>query len=178
MKGRHAMATSATDLGIPGFGGEQLRPGDAGYDEARAVFNGMIDRRPALIAVCGSTDDVVAAVKFARDQGLPLSVYGGGHSVTGAAVVDDGLMIDMRGMKGDRGRPRRPHGARRGRAQLGRVRRRHAGARTRGHRRARARHRHRRARARERERLARAQARLHVRQPDRRRDGHRRRRAR
>jgi FAD/FMN-containing dehydrogenase len=93
------MATSTTDLGIPGFGGEQLRPGDGGYDEARAVFNGMIDRRPALIAVCGSTDDVVAAVKFARAQALPISVYGGGHSVTGAAVIDDGLMIDMRGMK-------------------------------------------------------------------------------
>ncbi len=93
------MGTSATDLGIPGFGGEQLRPGDGRYDEARAVFNGMIDRRPALIAVCGSTDDVVAAVKFARAQALPISVYGGGHSVTGAAVIDDGLMIDMRGMK-------------------------------------------------------------------------------
>jgi FAD/FMN-containing dehydrogenase len=93
------MASSATDLGIPGFGGEQLRPGDGGYDEARAVFNAMIDRRPALIAVCGSTDDVVAAVRFARTQALPISVYGGGHSVTGAAVIDDGLMIDMRGMK-------------------------------------------------------------------------------
>ena len=93
------MATSATSLGIPGFGGEVLAPGDAGYDEARAVFNGMIDRRPALIGVCASTDDVVAAVRFARDQGLPISIYGGGHSVTGASVVDGGLMIDMRGMK-------------------------------------------------------------------------------
>ena len=94
------MSTSETTLRIPGFGGEQLAPGDAGYDEARAVFNGMIDRHPVLIAVCGSTDDVVAAVNHGREQGLPLSVYGGGHGVTGAAVVDGGLMIDMRGMKG------------------------------------------------------------------------------
>jgi FAD/FMN-containing dehydrogenase len=94
------MATSATELGIPGFGGSQLRPGDDGYDEARAVFNGMIDRRPALIAVCTNADDVVAAVTYARQQALPVSVYGGGHGVTGAAVVDDGLVVDMRGMKG------------------------------------------------------------------------------
>jgi FAD/FMN-containing dehydrogenase len=90
---------STTTFGIPNFGGDLLDPGHAGYDEARAVFNGMIDRRPALIAVCSSTDDVVAAVTHAREQGLPLSVYGGGHGVTGAAVIDDGLMIDMRGMK-------------------------------------------------------------------------------
>ncbi len=94
------MASSATTFGIPGFGGDLLMQGDAGYDDARAVFNAMIDRSPALIAVCASTDDVVAAVKHARDQGLPISIYGGGHSVTGASVVDGGLMIDMRGMKG------------------------------------------------------------------------------
>jgi FAD/FMN-containing dehydrogenase len=93
------MATSTTSLGIPGFGGDLLAPGDGGYDEARAVFNGMIDRRPAMIAVCGSSDDVVAAVNFARAEGLPISVYGGGHGVTGAAVVDGGLVVDMRGMK-------------------------------------------------------------------------------
>jgi FAD/FMN-containing dehydrogenase len=94
------MATSTTSLGIPGFGGDLLAPGDGGYDEARAVFNGMIDRTPTLIAVCRTTDDVVAAVNFAREQGLPISVYGGGHGVTGAAVVDGGLVVDMRGMKG------------------------------------------------------------------------------
>ena len=93
------MATSTTSLGIPGFGGEVLTPDHGGYDAARAVFNGMIDRRPAMIAVCGSSDDVVAAVNFAREQGLPISVYGGGHGVTGAAVVDGGLVVDMRGMK-------------------------------------------------------------------------------
>jgi len=94
------MTTSDLALGIPGFGGELLQPGDARYDEARAVFNAMIDRRPAMIAVCTNADHVVAAVNFARDQGLPLSVYGGGHGVTGAAVCDDGVCVDLRGMKG------------------------------------------------------------------------------
>src|SRR5205807_4755724 len=98
-RGVGLMATSTTALGIPGFGGGVLTPGAAGYDEAREVFNAMIDRRPAVIAVCTSTDDVVAAVKFARAEGLQISVYGGGHGVTGAAVVDQGLVVDMRGMK-------------------------------------------------------------------------------
>jgi FAD/FMN-containing dehydrogenase len=85
---------------ISGFSGIEINPGDAEYDEARSVFNGMIDRRPAVILRCTSADDVVAVVNYARDAGLPLSVYGGGHSVTGAAVVDDGVVCDMRGMKG------------------------------------------------------------------------------
>jgi FAD/FMN-containing dehydrogenase len=94
------MATSEAEIsGIPGFGGQVHTPDDPDYDAARAVFNGMIDRRPALIAVCTSTDDVVAAINHAREQGVSVSVFGGGHSVTGAAVIDDGLMIDMRGMK-------------------------------------------------------------------------------
>ena len=68
--GRHEMSTERDrHSGIPGFGGELLRPGDDRYDEARAVFNGMIDRHPALIAVCSGADDVVAAVNFARDAG-------------------------------------------------------------------------------------------------------------
>jgi FAD/FMN-containing dehydrogenase len=78
----------------------EIKPGDVRYDEAREVFNGMIDRRPQVIMRCESTDDVVAVVNYARDSGLPLSVYGGGHSVTGAAVVDGGVVCDMRGMKG------------------------------------------------------------------------------
>jgi len=77
-----------------------IKPGDAEYDDARAVFNGMIDRRPQVIMRCASADDVVEVVNYARDAGLPLSVYGGGHSVTGAAVVDGGVVCDMRGMKG------------------------------------------------------------------------------
>jgi FAD/FMN-containing dehydrogenase len=84
---------------LTGFTGTTLRPGDAGYDDARAVFNGLIDRRPALIARCTSTADVQAAVRFGRAEGLTISVYGGGHSVTGAAVCDDGLCIDLRGLK-------------------------------------------------------------------------------
>ena len=89
-----------TDLeaAIGTFGGTLLADGDAGYDEARQVFNGMIDRRPALIARCTSADDVVQALGAARAAGLEVSIYGGGHGVTGAAVVDGGLCIDMRGM--------------------------------------------------------------------------------
>jgi FAD/FMN-containing dehydrogenase len=88
------------DLKARGFGGDALLPGAPGYDEARAVFNAMIDRRPAVVAVCRDADDVVAAVNVARTASLPLSVYGGGHGVTGSAVCDDGVCVDLRGMKG------------------------------------------------------------------------------
>src|SRR5688572_3035469 len=71
-----------------GLRGELLRRGDDGYDAARRVFNGMIDRRPALIARCAGAADVVAGVRFAREHGLPLSVRGGGHSVAGTAVCE------------------------------------------------------------------------------------------
>ncbi len=94
------MAGSDLKSELTGFAGDVLAPGDAGYDEARAVFNGMFDRKPALIARCTNADDVVAAVNLAREQSLPLSVYGGGHGVTGAAVCDDGVVVDMRPMKG------------------------------------------------------------------------------
>jgi FAD/FMN-containing dehydrogenase len=83
---------------LEGFGGELLRDGDPGYDESRTVFNASIDRRPALIARCTGVADVIAAIGFAREQGLAVSVRGGGHSVAGHAVVDGGLMIDMRPM--------------------------------------------------------------------------------
>jgi FAD/FMN-containing dehydrogenase len=92
--------TSARTLDFPGFGGQLIHPDDAAYDEARTVFNGMIDRRPVVIARCRTTADVAAAVDVAREQDLPLSVYGGGHGVTGSAVVDAGICIDLRGMKG------------------------------------------------------------------------------
>jgi FAD/FMN-containing dehydrogenase len=85
-------------LTVPGFNGQLFRPGDEGYDAARSVFNGMIDRHPALIARCASTEDVVAVVRAAGDQGLPLSVYGGGHGVTGSAVVEGGICLDTRGL--------------------------------------------------------------------------------
>ena len=81
------------------FRGALLRPGEEGYDEARRVWNGAIDRRPALIARCAGTDDVVEAVRFAREHDLLVSVRGGGHAVAGHAVCDDGLMIDLSLMK-------------------------------------------------------------------------------
>src|SRR5687768_11550773 len=85
---------------VPGFAGVLIHPDHADYDDARRVYNGMVDRRPALIARCSSADDVVLALAFARREGLPISVFGGGHAVTGSAVCDDGVCIDMRGMKG------------------------------------------------------------------------------
>ena len=78
-----------------GFDGEALLPGDAAYDEARSVWNGNIDRRPALIARCGAPMHVAEAIALARREGLELSVRGGGHNFAGSAVCDDGLMIDL-----------------------------------------------------------------------------------
>ena len=82
------------------FTGELLRPGEAGYDEARRVHNGLIDRRPSLIARCRGTADVADAVRLAREAGLEVSVRGGGHNVAGRAVTEGGLMIDLAPMKG------------------------------------------------------------------------------
>jgi FAD/FMN-containing dehydrogenase len=75
--------------------GHALSPGDAGYDQARAIHNGMVDRRPALIVRCRGAEDVVAALALARDAGLEVSVRGGGHNVAGRAVADGGVMIDL-----------------------------------------------------------------------------------
>ena len=85
---------------IGAFGGLLFAEGDEGYDDARKVFNGMIDGHPALIARCTSTKDVVAAVKLAGGRDLTVAVYGGGHGVTGAAVANGALTVDLRGMKG------------------------------------------------------------------------------
>jgi FAD/FMN-containing dehydrogenase len=90
-----------------GFRGDLLHPESTGYDEARKVWNGMIDRSPALIARCTGPADVVAAVNFARDHDLLVSVKGGGHNITGNAVCERGLMIDLSRMKGIRVDPRR-----------------------------------------------------------------------
>ncbi|RME23099.1 MAG: FAD-binding oxidoreductase, partial [Candidatus Zixiibacteriota bacterium] len=75
--------------------GELLRPDDAGYDQARSIWNAMIDRRPALIARCTGVADVKLAVNFAREHGLLTAIRGGGHNIAGNAVCDDGLMIDL-----------------------------------------------------------------------------------
>jgi len=89
----------AVSLG-EGFSGEVLTPADAGYDEARKIHNGLIDKHPALIARCRNTADVVAAVDAAREADLEISVRGGGHNVAGKAVTEGGLMIDLSSMKG------------------------------------------------------------------------------
>ncbi len=80
--------------------GPLLRPEQDGFDPARVVWNGMIDRRPALIARCAGVSDVIAAVRFARTHRLLVSVKGGGHNITGNAVCEGGLMIDLSPMKG------------------------------------------------------------------------------
>ena len=75
--------------------GTLLRPGDAGYDEARRIHNGLIDKRPALIARCRGAADVSRAIGFAREVGLEISIRGGGHNVAGRACTEGGLMIDL-----------------------------------------------------------------------------------
>ena len=80
--------------------GPLLLPGEPGYDEGRAVWNAMIDRRPALIVRCLGVADVISAVNFAREHSLALSIKGGGHNIAGLAVCDEGLMLDMSLMRG------------------------------------------------------------------------------
>jgi hypothetical protein len=82
-----------------GFRGALIRPGEEGYEEARRLWNGAIDRRPGLIARCAGTDDVIEAVRFARERDLPVAVRGGGHSIAGLSSCDGGLMIDLSLMK-------------------------------------------------------------------------------
>ncbi|GAA3774701.1 FAD-binding oxidoreductase [Streptomyces chiangmaiensis] len=88
-----ALAALRSDLA-----GDVFAPGDPGYDEARAAFNARIDRRPAVIAQCEGEDDVIRAVRFARDLDLKIAVRGGGHSVAGMALCDNGLVVDLRRM--------------------------------------------------------------------------------
>jgi FAD/FMN-containing dehydrogenase len=93
------MAQLTTDQLRAEFIGELVGPGDPQYDVLRRVHNGAVDRRPALIARCTGPGDVIAAVNHARDHGLEIAVYGGGHGVRGHAVCDDGMVIDLRPMK-------------------------------------------------------------------------------
>ena len=92
-------SSDITRFEIDGFSGRLFHPDHADYDTHRKVYNGMIDRRPAVIARCATADDVVRVVKLAQARDLPLSVYGGGHAVTGTAVCDAGICLDLRGMK-------------------------------------------------------------------------------
>jgi FAD/FMN-containing dehydrogenase len=104
-KEEHAMtsvssiADAIVDL-ASSFSGELLTPRDAGYEEARKVHNGLVDKRPALIARCRGVADVVDAIGLARKLGLEVAVRGGGHNVAGRATIDGGLMIDLAPMKG------------------------------------------------------------------------------
>ena len=90
----------ATAQIAPSFTGQLLGPSDQAYDERRRVHNGLIDKRPALIACCRGAADVVDAVRLARTLGLEVAVRGGGHNVAGRATIDAGLMIDLSSMKG------------------------------------------------------------------------------
>jgi FAD/FMN-containing dehydrogenase len=94
------LPTTTIDTIRAALRGDLLSPDSPGYDEARRVWNAMIDRRPALIARCSGTADVVTAVNFARDNGLLLSVRCGGHNIAGQAICEDGLVIDLSRMKG------------------------------------------------------------------------------
>src|SRR5687768_7454508 len=94
-----SITTSARDA-LGGFRGTLVEPADAGYDAARAVYNAMIDRRPALIARAAGADDVTRAVTHARESGLPLAVRGGGHNGAGLGTVDDGIVLDLGAMRG------------------------------------------------------------------------------
>ena len=106
---------AAIDAFRTGLRGPLVQPGDDAYDTARKLWNGMVDRRPALIARCTGTADVIRSVNFARDRGLHIAVRGGGHSFPGHSVCDGGLVIDLSAMKGIRVDP----AARRARAQPG-----------------------------------------------------------
>jgi FAD/FMN-containing dehydrogenase len=100
------------------FRGRLLAPRDDGYDQARVVQNGLIDRRPGLIVQCSGTADVIDAVNLARERGLLTAVRAGGHSIAGYGVCDDALMLDLSVMRGV-GRSRRSDCTHPGRRDLG-----------------------------------------------------------
>lgn len=95
------MATTVTSQALAArMRGRVILPDDAAYEQARRVWNGMIDKRPAVIARCAGTADVIAALEYARDSHLPVTARGGGHGVAGKATCDDGVVIDLSDMDG------------------------------------------------------------------------------
>ena len=100
--GRITLGEAALEALRASMRGRLLQAGDAGYDEARKLWNSMIDRRPALIARCAGTADVLSVVKFAKAHELLVSVRGGGHNPAGYALCEGGLMIDLSPMRGVR----------------------------------------------------------------------------
>jgi len=94
------LSDATVDAFVEGFHGDVIRPGDSEYDEARAVWNRVIDKYPALIARCTGVADVIDVVDFARENDLLVAVRGGGHNVAGTAVCDGGVVIDLSRMKG------------------------------------------------------------------------------
>jgi FAD/FMN-containing dehydrogenase len=103
LAGANGAPTTLADTDVTafaqGFKGQLLQPDSAGYDDARSIWNAMIDKKPALIARCTSTEDIVQAVRFAKAHGLLLAVRGGGHNIAGNATCDGGMVIDLSQMK-------------------------------------------------------------------------------
>jgi FAD/FMN-containing dehydrogenase len=89
-----SVAAAAAELGDR-FTGTLLKPGDAGYDAARRVHNGLVDKRPALIAQCRTAADVTSAIELTQTLGLEVAVRGGGHNVAGRGTIDGGVLIDL-----------------------------------------------------------------------------------
>ena len=160
-----------TDLAAE-VSGPVLGPQDVGYDAARSVHNGLVDRRPALIVRCRTTGDIVTALVLARETGLEVSIRGGGHNVAGRAVTDGGVMVDLAEMKNVEIDPGARDSAGPGWRDLGRAERRGGRAWAGGHGRRDLHHRYRRLHARRRSRLADGKARARSRQPARRRARH------
>jgi FAD/FMN-containing dehydrogenase len=102
LKGAGMPSAAAIESFRADLRGELIQRSDPGYEEARRLYNGMIDKRPILIARCVDAADVIAAVGFAREEGLPLAIRGGGHSGPGLGSVDDGLVIDLSRLRGIR----------------------------------------------------------------------------
>ena len=106
---------SAADALAGDFAGDVITPDHPAYDDQRRIWNGEIDRRPAVLARCQGASDVAAALRWARERGLPVAVRGGGHGIAGHSLVDDGVVLDLSGMRGAVVDPTSPDGGGAGR---------------------------------------------------------------